>query len=248
MKFLLDYENIYFSDVSFIDSSDKPDFISCLSYKDYLKLNEGEDPWNSNKRKNVRAGRFFKKIIIDNDQAIEELSKEYKFSFLMNKDQMGRLKMSKGIEIAKWYLENNYAMGHGGTLRGSCMRHVKSQRRLPIYITNPHKIRMLYLLDSMGKLMGRALIWKLDEPGGFYMDRIYYTEDYVEKLFLDYAKSKGYITYYDMVQNKKIKMKIRKARLSDMQRIAELSVEYGKYEYSLDKTKEISSISEEKID
>jgi len=41
-------------------------------------------------------------------------------------------------------------------------------------------------------------------------------------------------------------MKIRKAKLSDIPRIAELGVEYGKYEHKLDKNQKIGSLKEEK--
>jgi hypothetical protein len=75
------------------------------------------------------------------------------------------------------------------------MKHVRSQKRLPLYTNNPNKIKLLYILNPNGKLLGRALLWKLDEPTGkIYMDRVYSTEDYIEKLFYDYAKKKNFLT------------------------------------------------------
>lgn len=41
-------------------------------------------------------------------------------------------------------------------------------------------------------------------------------------------------------------MKIRKAKLEDMPRIAELSVEYSKYENHIDKNQKVKSLKEEK--
>lgn len=192
LKFLLDYEKIFYSDVSYIDITPRIDTISFLSARDFSKLEENEDPWDSTMRQSMRLGRFIRKIISDPDKIVENYINEYKFSLKLSRDDFGRFKVAKGHDTAKWYLEMNYAEG-GGNLRASCMRHIKSQKRLPIYVTNPEKVKLLYLLNPMGKLMGRTLLWKLDSPKDkIYMDKIYYTEEYVEKLFLDYANKKGY--------------------------------------------------------
>jgi hypothetical protein len=197
LKFLMDYENIYHCDVSYISTTNRNDTVSFLTSSDYRRLEPNENPWESTMRQNIRFGRFLKKIVNDVDKVIEDYVNEYKFSYNIDKDNLGRFKVATGFDMAKWYLENYYVPG-GGTLNGSCMRHIKSQRRLPIYTTNPDKIKMLYLLNPIGKLLGRALIWKLDVPKGIiYMDRIYYVEDFIEKLFLDYAKRKGMLTKYE---------------------------------------------------
>ena len=200
LKFLLDYEQIYFSDVSFIDISNRSETISCLSATNYYKLKDGDDPWTSTMRQNIRLGRFLKKIIDDPDNIIEDYVNEYKFSFNLMKNDFGRFKLAKGMDMAKWYLEMNYAIEGGGTLRQSCMRHVKSQRRLSIYTQNPDTVKLLFLLNPVGKLLGRALVWKLDEPKGYYMDKIYYSEEYIEKMFLDFAKKKGFLTRDEVIK------------------------------------------------
>lgn len=207
LKFLLDYEKRYYSDVSYIDVSWRNDIVTYLNAKDVSKLDPYEDPWVSTMRQELRIGRFLSKIIDDSDQLIEDYVNEYKFSFKLNAQNFSRFKVAKGYDMAKFYLEKNYANG-GGTLNSSCMRHIKSQMRLPIYINNPQKIKMLYILDTEGKLLARALLWKLDEPKGvIYMDRIYYVDDYLEKLFLDYANKKGILTR-NKIEKEGITMKI----------------------------------------
>lgn len=207
LKFLLDYEKIFYCDVSYIDTSWKNDMITFLSAKDFQKLEPNEDPWTSTMRQELRIGRFLMKIVNDTARLIEDYSNEYKFSFKINSENFSRFKIAKGIDMAKWYLEKNYAEG-GGTLRASCMRHARSQMRLPIYINHPDKIKMLYLLDTKGKLLARSLIWKLDHPRGMlFMDRIYFVDDYLEKLFLDYAHKKNIITK-NIVDKEGLLMKI----------------------------------------
>jgi len=202
LRCLLDYEKIYFTDVSFIDTTLRSDTISCLSATNFHKLEENEDPWTSTMRQNIRIGRFLRKVFKDSDKIIEDYTNEYKFSYNLSKDDFGRFKIAKDIDMAKWYLEIFYAPG-GGSLHSSCMKHVRSQRRLPIYTENPEKVRLLYIANRDNKLLGRALIWKLDEPHGrTYMDRVYYTEEYIEKLFYDYAEKKGFLTKFEVDKEK----------------------------------------------
>ncbi len=211
LKFLIDYEKIFYCDVSYIDVTQRNDTVSCLSAANFNRLDKGEDPWTSTMRQNIRVGRFLKKVINDTDMIIEDYINDYKFSFNLNKDDFGRFKIAKDIDMAKWYLEMFYAEG-GGSLHQSCMKHARSQRRLPIYTENPEKVKLLYILNPMGKLLGRALLWKLDEPKGvIYMDRIYCTEDFIEKLFLDYAKKKGFLTKAE-VDKKGILLRVNMGR------------------------------------
>ena len=200
LKFILDYINIYFSEISYIDVTNRNDTISCLSSIDYRKLKNGENPWTTKLRKNIRIGGFFKKIFDDSPALIEKYVNLYKFSYGVNKDNV-QFKIAKGLDMSKWFLSNYYASDKG-TLAQSCMRYVRSQKRLPIYTSNPNKVRMLYLLDFDNKLLGRALIWKLDYPQNLiYMDRIYYTSEFIKYLFLDYAKKKGFLIKEDVEKN-----------------------------------------------
>lgn len=195
LNFLLDYERIYYSDVSFIDITERNNTISCLSRNNYNKLENKKDVWTTPMRQNMSIGRFIKKIIPNEiDEFIENYTNEYKFSYNLNKNNM-EFKVYRGLDMAKWYLESFYATG-GGSLHSSCMKHIKSQRRLALYTDSPNKVKMLAIKNPEGELLGRALLWKLDEPKGeIYMDRIYSVESYIDKLFIDYAKKKGFLTY-----------------------------------------------------
>jgi hypothetical protein len=65
----------------------------------------------------------------------------------------------EGDEIAKWYRYENYAENKG-TLGNSCMRD-KRDSFFEIYTKNPEVCRMLILKED-DKILGRALIWKLN--------------------------------------------------------------------------------------
>lgn len=215
LKFLLDYEHIYYSDISYIGIHKRNDTITFLSSNNINKLKPYENPWDNQYRQNMRFGRFLNKIIVDTPSMIENYVNDYKFSHRLSKDELGKFKICKGVNMSKWFLEKNYVPVSSGTLKASCMRHAKSQLKLPIYINNPNKIRMIYLINDLGKLLGRSLVWKLDEPKNrIYMDKIYYAEDYIEKLFLDYARKNNFLTRDYVIKN-------------DIKLVVKLNKDYG---------------------
>jgi len=112
----------------------------------------------------------------------------------------------KGDLIAYWYNSENY-LTRNGTLGGSCMSSAeRSKKYLKIYTENPDKISLLILFPegNKEKIIGRAILWKLDEINGkpvenmYYMERIYTINSSDEFIFQEYAKKHGY--YYKSVQ------------------------------------------------
>ena len=105
------------------------------------------------------------------------------------------LKFVSGKEIVYYYNCENYTK-QGGTLGGSCMNSPSKGVYLNIYVNNPDKVKMLVLYpeDVRDKIIGRALVWTLEDPSGrMYMDRIYTANDSDQYLFIEYAKSHGYL-------------------------------------------------------
>jgi len=70
---------------------------------------------------------------------------------------------------------------------------------LPLYTKNP-EVCQLVILKEMGKIIGRALLWKLDTVTSenkklnirYHMDRIYTTDDYLIYKFQKYAEKNGW--------------------------------------------------------
>ena len=109
--------------------------------------------------------------------------------------ESGLFNIVKGDDIIKYYNESNYEKV-SGTLGGSCMRYRECSKFMEFYAKNDNKINMLVLLspDDPNKIIGRALIWYLDQPENkIFMDRIYtiYPSD-VDK-FKNYAKNNGWL-------------------------------------------------------
>ena len=95
-----------------------------------------------------------------------------------------------GLNIEHWYLEQNYLdvkyTDSINTLAGSCMKYAHCQDYIEFY-SQSDDVQLLILKDSIekDKIIGRALVWKLETPSGrFFMDRVYFThENYVELLY-----------------------------------------------------------------
>ena len=71
---------------------------------------------------------------------------------------------------------------------------------LELYMSNP-EVCQLVILKEMGKIIGRALLWKLDSVNTFdgkklniryHMDRIYTSDDYLIYKFQKYAEKNGW--------------------------------------------------------
>ncbi len=131
-----------------------------------------------------------------------------KFISLMEYKQnaLDHFRIIKGGEIKHWYLSNNYS-GQTGQLGQSCMRYSMCQEFFDIYIDNPDVCQLLIFTDENDKLLGRALLWKL-EDGSNYMDRIYTTRDSNIDLFTKWGKENGYTNHYERVSNKILSVKI----------------------------------------
>ena len=108
----------------------------------------------------------------------------------------------KGEEIRKWYKNDNY-QSKTGQLGGSCMSYDSCQEYLDIYTENPNSVSLLILKNEGGKLVGRALLWNLDD-GRKFMDRVYCQTDYDVKIFEKWANDNNCI-YRNQGGNGKIK-------------------------------------------
>lgn len=202
-------ENKELSKESFIDITDSEDIVSFMPSDRINKMisdktdNFEDICWSSSQRIETRIGRLVYRLLGEKVQGyeIENFVNEYK-SIIKNKKLYRNFKLIKGEEIKKWYSSKNYAEG-GGNLKDSCMRHEFCQRFLDFYTKNPDKIRMLILLDeNKEKILGRSLIWKLDRPENeFFMDRIYYSSDFIFNMFINQAIKNKWLYRLDNMEN-----------------------------------------------
>jgi len=207
---LLFEENEFFStnlSQNWIDITPADDTISFLSDVKADKIDYHLDKFDVKGRTTVKIGRFLnaflnnthvKQIIKDEfndikftDKDIEEFVNLYKS---INLDANKKFKIVKGENIAMYYNEDTYA-SESGQLGNSCMRHV-DPGYFDIYVHNEKVCKLLIYLNADGKLLGRALVWKLHNPiceAQYFMDRIYTANDSDIIKFKNYADEKGWM-------------------------------------------------------
>ena len=93
-----------------------------------------------------------------------------------------------GADIVHWYNERTYDTDEPTySLAASCMRHSYCADFLDIYAENPEKVALV-IATRGDRLIGRALLWRLDN-GGYYLDR-QYGRDETQKAIVNFARSR----------------------------------------------------------
>lgn len=153
---------------------------------------------------NIKIGRFVRKFLDTTgyqykDADIENFVNQYKSAYAILNDAFRNMKIVKGDDIKYWYHNENYTSSTG-SLGNSCMRYSNCQDFFDIYTQNDN-VSMVIMLDDIqqDKINGRALLWKLDNSDLYFMDRVYTINDADVNIFIEYAKSNGWI--YKAKQN-----------------------------------------------
>jgi len=157
------------------------------------------DNFTTRPRNEIKIGKLVKQIFKNkySDKEIEEFVNLFK-SYSNNGSTF---KIVEGEEIKHWYNKKNY-LEESGDLGNSCMRYESCQDYFNIYIKNPEICKLLILTNSSDELLGRALLWKLNndcevekdkEKPIFYLDRIYTIDDSTKTKFEQYAEENDYM-------------------------------------------------------
>jgi hypothetical protein len=188
-----------------MDWAEKIDTEKLTDYEDYSnELHELDDTESSRgsgvfkkSRNEVGLGRFVNKLFPGkyNSKQVEDFVNSFKASL----EKAGEsFELVEGEEIEFWYNSENYKE-KSGTLGNSCM--AQKRNIFGIYTENKDVCRMLILKED-DKLIGRALVWKLntikagskdiEEAPEYFMDRQYTINESDVDKFRNYAKEKGW--------------------------------------------------------
>lgn len=155
---------------------------------------------SSNKRKlEVKIGRFLTKSITDynklvpnerkittTNDVIEKFTNHY---IAYQATNMVSVKYLVGQDIPDVGYNSKHQLKIS-VLGNSCMNDKFNY--LDLYVNNTNKIKlMVVMIDN--KVVGRSLIWKLDN-GKTYMDRIYSAYDWIGTFMYNEGKLNGYTT------------------------------------------------------
>lgn len=146
-------------------------------------------------RNSLKIGKLVNKIFPGKypDKEVEEFVNKFKAAI-----EGGEVfELVEGKDIDFWYDSKNY-LENKGTLGSSCMK--EKSGIFDIYTENPEVCKMLILKED-DKLIGRALVWKLNsikrinnpvEGAEWFMDRQYTINDSDVEKFRNFAKDKGW--------------------------------------------------------
>ena len=204
---------------NWIDVTNEPEMVSFLSDQRSKRSpmqwhEDGLEFYGSKGRGQIRIGRFAQALLSD-PEVIEDLEMSsldhnlteltprdyeefvnlYKSEFIVISNEF---KLVKGDEISYYYDIYNHAYGDKGQLGSSCMRYTDCQKYFSIYKKNPEVCQLLAYVNQDNKVLGRALVWKLEKkvdgcPAEYFMDRVYCGNDSDMIKFKNYAKEKGWV-------------------------------------------------------
>lgn len=204
---------------NWIDVTNEPEMVSFLSDQRAKRTPMQWDDdysryYDTPGRGQIKVGRFAQTLLND-PNVIEDLDlsfvedhiqgltqKDYEDFVNLYKSEFvvvsNEFKLVSGDEIAYYYDFMNYAYPDKGQLGASCMRYTSCQKYFGIYQKNPEVCQLLVYVNQENKVLGRALVWKLDKkvdgcPAEYFMDRIYCANDSDIIKFRNYAKEKGWV-------------------------------------------------------
>jgi hypothetical protein len=172
--------------------------------------------WAREGRQEMKPGKLARKILHEDDEVrdillrkitltdkdFEQFGNMVRSYIGINGDEDGEgrtltIQVLSGEDIRRGYHEDNYSQlaDSGSNLWGSCMRYGSCQDYFDIYVEN--NIKMLVAKDTIGKIVGRALLWEC-ENGRKAMDTIY-SPDKVRQVFVKWAIDNDY--YYKSQQS-----------------------------------------------
>jgi hypothetical protein len=204
---------------NWIDVTNEPEIVSFLSdqraKRSPMQWDEDDSKfYGVNGRGQIRIGRFAQALLSDPDvvddlelsslednlteltpRDYEDFVNLYKSEFTVVSNEF---KLVKGDEISYYYDLYNYAYGDKGQLGSSCMRYRDCQKYFGIYQKNQQVCQLLVYVNQDNKVLGRALVWKLDKkvdgcPSEYFMDRVYCANDSDIIKFKNYAKEQGWV-------------------------------------------------------
>jgi hypothetical protein len=209
------------------DSDDKISFIVTTKLNDVLPhIEDFKNSWfsendidkifNARQRSTMKINRFINEIFNNEYKSVKLSDEEKKYNRekgiktkpqeleeFVNKYKSlrkpSKFELLKGDDIITAYNYKSYDINDMGDLGTSCMRYDRCEDYIKFYAKNEDKVSLLVLKDREGndKIIGRALVWKLDEPEGrYFMDRIYTNYQYDVEHFKRYAKENKWLYKY----------------------------------------------------
>lgn len=188
---------------NFFDVTDEEDKVSFIQNNKVERYWRGSDikPFNMAGRSEMKVGRALKYLFSllhkkVTDKQIESFVNLYKS---MSVNDSRTFKLVNGDDIHKYYSAKK-VFNDKGSLGNSCMEGM-SKPVAKLYTKNKDVVSLLVYVDADDKVLGRALVWKLDKStceAQYFMDRVYTNNDSDVNRFLNYARENGWMYRQNM--------------------------------------------------
>lgn len=141
--------------------------------------------WTTKNRQQVKPGKIAQKIIGADKYANADYEKfVYRLKALWETGGY-EIKLVSGEDIRYWYDREHY-YSCSSTLGHSCMQHEECQSYFDLYCEQPECQMLIALKNDL--LAARALVWTIGDIT--FLDRVYYIEDSLLNVFINYARNK----------------------------------------------------------
>jgi hypothetical protein len=138
--------------------------------------------WHQN-RTPIRIGRFINKLypntFVNAGKPGEDIESFTEAVRTERTKEMGIFKIVEGEDIVKYYRQDSYEKGgNGSSLYSSCMSHDYCSPYISFYSKNTEQVKLVILMGDDDKIIGRALLWNVneineEEVDRKFLDRIY---------------------------------------------------------------------------
>lgn len=212
------------TNVNSFDIGDENDKIKHFQDRQYQRFKQSGEDISRRTKLQANVGSLIRGILDQNQSSfnqeqIQEFVTAYKSQW-NKKYKSSEFSIVSGRDINFWYNENNYAQGGLSHLGSSCMRQPFKNHRINFYSDNPDRVSMVILTEysdgGKGKLLARALVWKLDD-GRNYIDRIYFNSDDIFLNVKDWVKRNfpGSLFHFDSPDLKNITISLKKTNYKE---------------------------------
>jgi hypothetical protein len=215
----LEDDKLSFMSKGAMDSHD-PEFMKRLDKGYEITNTTGDSIKRFKNRNQMKIGKFVTSVLGPiPPKDLEDFVNKLKSS----KDRGYEIKIVEGDEIKKYYKtealidDDTYSVNVSGLtvqmdsnlssseIMRSCMRDKEKVKPnvFDIYTKNPESCKMAIMINQNGKLVSRAILWKVDLISGdtysnlpesfWFMDRVYSVENWMDKSMYDWATKKGYV-------------------------------------------------------
>lgn len=143
-----------------------------ITYRPLDRIDNETDPWAIKGRVAGKPGKWLTRLRKENpDIRIMDSIEHAAQALTVHMLPLDNFSVVNGEQIRFWYHKENYHPDASRVLHNSCMKWVRCQPYLDLYVHNEEHCQLI-VQTKEDKLVARALVW-IDANGDRFLDRVY---------------------------------------------------------------------------